>query len=72
MDEREVVDELAECVACCRAVKGNKEHTVGRKLKAMNIFREKKMGLFLPVTNIGEEVVKQELRGRTRLQGRSK
>ena len=42
--ELEVVDELAEYMAYCCAVRGNRESTVAWKLVAVNFFLEQWMG----------------------------
>ena len=47
--ELEVVDELAEYMAYCCAVRGNRESKVAGKLVVVNFFHEQWMGKSLPL-----------------------
>ena len=57
--ELEVVDELAEYVAYCCAVRGNRESTVVGKLVAVNFFHEQWMGKSLPRNHFRIKAVKE-------------
>ena len=55
----EVVDELAEYVAYCCAVRGNRESTVAGKLVAVKFFHEQWMGKMLPLNDFRIKAVKK-------------
>ena len=56
--ELEVVDELAEYMAYCCAVRGNRDSTVAGKLVAVNFFHEQWMGKSLSLNHFRIKAVK--------------
>ena len=56
------MDELAEYMAYCCAVRGNRESTVAGKLVEVNLFHEQWMGKSLPLNHFRIKVVKEGIK----------
>ena len=63
--ELDVVDELAEYMTYCCAVRGNWESTVAGKLVAVKFFHEQRMGRSLPLNHLRIKAVKEGIKGLT-------
>ena len=64
--ELDVVDELAEYMAYCCAIRGNRETTVAGKLVAVNFFREEWVGRTLLLNHFHIKAVEEGKNRRTR------
>ena len=60
--ELKVVDELAEYMTFCCAVRGNRESTVAGKLVAVKFFHEQWMGKSLPLNHFRIKAVREGIK----------
>ena len=69
MEEAETVEELAQCMAICCAVKRNKEAAVAGKLVTVHFYHEQWVRPSLPISHVRVRAVRQGIKRRVRRAG---